>query len=542
PMAKYDFIILFVFIHGCLSMEWSASDTVNLDQFIATTMECRNVPGMFLTIVKDDEVTLSKGYGFKNVETKEPFTTQTPMSIQSTSKLMITILTARILTKYPQYTFDTTIKELLGDYLELSDKTAEKIVTIRDIVSHAHGLGFPDSSWLWFTMTKYDLLRSVKHYPVVDEIRRGFHYSNDAFLFLDKAFELMENKSIEKIFRDELFDPLGMIHSNTINEARYDESYATGYQPGPNGTLLKTKRSYISRNAQNVGGWGLASTADDLAKYLRFVLREGKLEDGTQHVNPDLMKEVLSPQIFYPLPYVKVADGYSLRPDFPSTSQTQSYGMASWHRYYRGFQLVQHTGSHGGCDTLMTYVPELNIGIYTGLNGPYTDVSWVAETVIQEYILDTLLELPSYLNNTTACTFPAPWGEPVGIPSFQAIPEDVVPALPLDKYTGVFGKEGAGCLSMTLNRTEDDVEVLQFALGWGRMFAYPKEGQAHQFWLKGLDDMFHYWYTGGHSAGFTESDGSISEMRFLGLKLKRISGDSEQLCSYYLTGLNGTDF
>ncbi|CAH1785364.1 unnamed protein product, partial [Owenia fusiformis] len=78
PMAKYDFIILLVCIHGCLSMEWSANDTANLDQFIATTMECRNVPGMFLTIVKDDEVTLSRGYGFKNVETKEPFTTQTP--------------------------------------------------------------------------------------------------------------------------------------------------------------------------------------------------------------------------------------------------------------------------------------------------------------------------------------------------------------------------------------------------------------------------------------------------------------------------------
>ncbi|CAH1785363.1 unnamed protein product, partial [Owenia fusiformis] len=438
------------------------------------------------------------------------------------------------------YTFDTTIKELLGDHLELSDKTAEKIVTIRDIISHSHGLGFPSDQLIgnWYAMTKYDFLRNVKHYPVVDEIRRGFHYSNDAFLFLDKAFELMENKTIEQLFRDELFEPLGMIHSNTIDEARYDESYACSYQPGPNGALIKTTRRFVSWHGRNVGAWGLASTADDLAKYLRFVLREGKLEGGTQHVDSDLMKEVLSPQIFYPLPYVKVADGYSLRPDFPTTSQTQSYGMGSWHRYYRGFQLVQHTGSFLGYDTLMTFVPELNIGIFTGLNGPYTDVSWVAETVIQEYILDTLLELPSYLNNTTACTFPAPWGDPVEMPSLQAIPEDVVPALPLDKYTGVFGKEGFGCVSMTLNRTEHDVEVLQFAIGLARMFAYPKEGQAHQFWLKGLDDMFHHWYIGYYSAGFTESGGSINEMRLQGSSLKRMPGDSEQLCSYYLTGLN----
>ncbi|CAH1798691.1 unnamed protein product [Owenia fusiformis] len=506
-------------------------------------MACRNVPGMFLAIVKDDKVVLSEGYGFKNVDTNEAFTSQTPMSIQSTSKFMFTILVARMLTKYPKYTFDTTVKELLGDHLELSDKIAEEMLTIRDCVSMAHGLRFPTTTLIenWYATTKYDRIRNTKHYPVVDELRRGFHYSSDGFLFLDKAFEILENKTIEQILRDELFEPLGMVHSNTIGEARDDESYATGYQPGPNGTLLKTTRNFISRSGSNVGGFGLASTADDLAKYLRFVLREGKLEDGTQHVNPDLIKEVLSPQIFYPLPYNGVADGYSLRPDFPTTSQTLSYGMASWHRYYRGFQLVQHTGSHGGCDTLMTYVPDLKIGIYTGLNGPYTDVSWVAETVIQEYILDVLLELPNYLNDTTACTFPAPWGEPVGLPSYQAIPEDVAPALPLDKYTGVFGKEGFGCVSMTLNRTEDDVEVLQFAIGWGRMFAYPKEGRAHQFWLKGVDDMFHYWYIGGYSAAFIESDGLITEMIVSGSTLKRMPDDNKQLCSFYLTGLNSTE-
>ncbi|CAH1801489.1 unnamed protein product, partial [Owenia fusiformis] len=528
-MCKWFIVtILLFYVNGFLSKEWNSEDTANLEERIATVMECRRVPGMFLSVVKDDTVVLSKGYGYKDIEKNEPFTAQTPMSIQSTSKFMFTILTARMLTKYPQYSFDTTIKDLLGDEFELSDKTSEKEVTIRDILSMRHGIGdgevFYDLVQNFFAWTKDDYIRQIKHYPVTDEVRRAYHYSSAGFAFLEKAFEILENKTTKQILHDELFEPLGMVNSNTIDEARFDDNYALGYQPGSNGTLIKVTGNFVSRSSGMIGGYGMASTADDLAKYLRFVLRGGVLEDGeTVHVNRDLIEDALSPQMFYPNPYggYTVADGYSMRPAAPFTSHTYAYGLASWHRYYRGFQLVQHTGSHFS-DTLMTYHPDLKIGIYAGLNGPYERVSWTVETIVHEYILDILLDLPNYLNQTTVCAFPAPWGEPVDIPTFTAIPEDVASTLPLEKYTGVFGRAAYGCMNMTLNRTDDDTEVLQFSMSEARMFAYPKEGQAHEFWLKGVDDMYHLWYTGPYSIKFTESNGLINELIYQGLEFERM--------------------
>ena len=50
-------------------------DLQALDRYIDQAVEDFQLPGLAISVIKDGSVVLSRGYGYKNVETKEPMTT-----------------------------------------------------------------------------------------------------------------------------------------------------------------------------------------------------------------------------------------------------------------------------------------------------------------------------------------------------------------------------------------------------------------------------------------------------------------------------------
>ena len=54
----------------------------------------------------------------------------------------------------------------------------------------------------------------------------------------------------------------------------------------------------------------------------------------------------------------------------------------------------------------------MNIGIFTAVSGPmYHDGYYIAKA-LHAYLSDEMLDLPVWLNESTVCTFPRPWGSP----------------------------------------------------------------------------------------------------------------------------------
>jgi len=51
-----------------------------------------NIPGLAIVIVKDDKVVVMKGYGVRDLETKEPVDENTLFMIASNSKLLPELL------------------------------------------------------------------------------------------------------------------------------------------------------------------------------------------------------------------------------------------------------------------------------------------------------------------------------------------------------------------------------------------------------------------------------------------------------------------
>jgi CubicO group peptidase (beta-lactamase class C family) len=58
-----------------------------LDGFMPVQLQQSNIAGAVIAIVKDGQVLLTKGYGYADVETKRPMTSETLVRIGSSAKL-----------------------------------------------------------------------------------------------------------------------------------------------------------------------------------------------------------------------------------------------------------------------------------------------------------------------------------------------------------------------------------------------------------------------------------------------------------------------
>ena len=64
----------------------AAQDFEGFDEFVTSVMAEWKVPGLAIAVIKDGEVILSKGYGYRDTEEQLPVTPQTLFAIGSISK------------------------------------------------------------------------------------------------------------------------------------------------------------------------------------------------------------------------------------------------------------------------------------------------------------------------------------------------------------------------------------------------------------------------------------------------------------------------
>jgi len=109
-------------------------------------MKDLNVPGFGLTIVRDGEVILSKGYGYRNLETNQTVTNSSLFALGSVTKSITSSLTIKVLMElFPELgggVMDTPIAQYAPYVnLTLQDRFRSETVNFKDLLSHRHCLG-----------------------------------------------------------------------------------------------------------------------------------------------------------------------------------------------------------------------------------------------------------------------------------------------------------------------------------------------------------------------------------------------------------------
>jgi CubicO group peptidase (beta-lactamase class C family) len=298
------------------------------------------IPGMSLAIVKDDQVIYSKGLGYKDFENKVPVTADTQFAIGSTTKAF-TALSVLMTEDEGKISLDASPRSVLP-YFKMSDPDTDKDITIRDLLTHSSGLNRTDLAMVTGKLTRAELIRVAGEAKPIGKLREQFGYQNLMYATAGEVVAVAQKKPWEKFVPERIFEPLGMTNSTMSTkemEKARDRSFGYNYNFD---TKETTKLPY--RTIDQVAPAGsINSTANDMAKWLRFVL-SGGTANGKRLVSEKNYAEWLKPQM-------KV-----------NSAGTVHYSLGWFVQKWNGLTVVQHGGNIDGFNALVAMIPEKKLG------------------------------------------------------------------------------------------------------------------------------------------------------------------------------------
>jgi len=374
-------LLTFVFLVLAAAVTAKAENKTNwsaLDQYINSSMKDWKVPGASVAIVRDGAVVYMKGFGVRDIRTKQPVTADTLFDIGSCTKAF-TAAAVAILVDEGKMQWDGKVNTYIP-FFHLRDPLADENVTIRDLLTHRTGV--PGIDLLWYVNPKAsreELIRKLANVAPNAGFRAKFEYQNLMYVAAGYAVGQVAHSTWDEFTRSRLFAPLGMTESDTsAGEAQKAADYATPHEENPDGSA----KTIPWRDIDTVGPAGsINSSARDMAKWITFQLGDGTYQ-GKRLISAANMREMHVPQMLLSL------DGEIPKVFFPDSMQL-SYGLGWFVQDYRGHQLILHAGDIDGFATMVVLIPEIHTGYFAVINE-----GSLYRQVLSYQIADQLLHLP----------------------------------------------------------------------------------------------------------------------------------------------------
>ena len=323
-----------------------------LEKLAQKQIQQNAVPGIAIAVVFQDKVVYAKGFGVRDVNTKTPVDADTVFQLASVSKPIGSTVVAELVGE-GKITWDSKLS-VLDPGFAMFDPWVTREITIRDMYSHRSGL--PDHAGdlledLGFTRS--EILHRLRYQHPDSSFRSHYAYTNFGMTEAAVAAAKPYGAEWETLCQEKLFKPLGM----TSTSSRYADfvarsNKALGHVLVDGKWVQKFKRD---PDAQSPTG-GVSSSVNDVAKWLRLQLGNGKL-NGKQLVDEKALAETHHPQM---------RTGFNPFTDLPTF-----YGLG-WNVGYdqEGRLRLNHSGAFDlGAATYVNLVPAERLGIVVLTNG-----------------------------------------------------------------------------------------------------------------------------------------------------------------------------
>ncbi|MFI0463245.1 serine hydrolase [Saccharopolyspora sp. 5N102] len=364
--------------------------------------------------------------GVKNVETREPVTTDTVYQCGSMTKTW-TALAFMQLVDEGKVDLDEPVRTYLPGFKVADPETSAK-VTPRHLLCHTNGIeeayGDPGEDDDVYER----MVENIAGAPQVFPVGHTHGYSAAlGYAILARILEVHDGKRWDDVMRDRLFDPMGLTSTSSRREQVDETRAATGHlirslEEGP----IVTPVDYLPR-AFGPGG-GITSTPREVLAMAHVLLREGTAANGKRIVSAESIREMMRSR-------APVPDPYMFGPEW-------ALGLIAcdWH----GETAYAADGSTIGQNARLRILPDSNTAIAMLTNGGPRESFYRA--VFNEILTD--------LGTVTVPGLPAP---------------DATRNLDLSGYVGVYERPGAryevsaggGRLHLTLVLDPMQAEFLQ---------------------------------------------------------------------------------
>lgn len=358
------------FVHLILFLSFSnnyiyANENM-IEDYISKSLEFWNVPGAAVAIIKDNKIVLAKGFGYTKLEKieKNKVDAETLFPIASLTK-SFSAVAAGIFADDSQINLDSTIQSLWPSF-KLPDEYPTNYLTIRDCLSMRAGLtgyNFENSWWKQSHFTEKMLIEDLSKLSFPCGFRGCFAYQNLLYNIVSHIVEINTNKSWELFIKDNLLNKLKMYSTKTNHTdflSAKNKAFAHQWQ-GNNIIEVPFERLDVI-----AAGAGLASNANDMAKWLKFILDKNSSQASIIE-NTLTSQTVVNPEMFFAKEEIWMDKVF-----FPN-SHFLTYGMGWFIHDYKNMLVCQGPGLTEGMNGLMAVIPELNLGvvILNNLEAPF---------------------------------------------------------------------------------------------------------------------------------------------------------------------------
>jgi CubicO group peptidase (beta-lactamase class C family) len=373
---KIQYLIFFILvftmnINSAQPQEKIPDQLQGFETYVNERMQEWNAPGVAIGVVKDNKIIYQKGFGYTNIETKQPVTPETIFAIGSNTKLF-TATAAGILVDEGKLIWEQPVKSYLPLF-GLSDEYASNHATIIDLLSHRTGLPTHDALLTKTLLSRYEIMEHIPYLETNKEIRQLWQYNNLMYIASGCVVEKLSGKTWEDFVQEKIFTALEMSSSNfsVHTTQKLSNNYALPYQV-IDGKVENIDFADIDAIAP---AGAINSNVIDMSKWLILHLNKGKYNEK-QIISEKSLKQIHTPHM--------LSNNLELlNPEQPRFS----YGLGVATSVYEGVPFLMHSGTIAGFHSLMIIIPEEKIGIIVLSNGQ-THIADVLAYNIFERLLD----------------------------------------------------------------------------------------------------------------------------------------------------------
>ncbi len=364
--------------------------------------------GLAVGVVRNGRLEFFHGHGFADIALNTPTTEDTVFRIGSITKTFTAIAVMQ-LWEQGLLDLDAPVNDYLRAYRLIPAKASFRAATVRHLLTHTAGIR--EVLHISGLLRMRDLGETVKlgwPLPSLAEYYRGglridaepgtrFTYTNHGFATLGQLVADVSGESLDRYFREHIFDPLGMNDTDLIRSERVKARLAVGYELRSTGAKPVSDYEVVT-----VGGGAAYSTPRDMARYLTALLGGGTGEQGTV-LRPATMAAMFEPH-------------YQPDPRIPG------FGLGFFRTNLGGHLSVEHDGILPGFDSQILLAPDDRVGVMAFANGARRGMHWLTPEV--GGLLRRLLGVPDEVIRSDVPHHPEVWGELCGWYRFSTYPSD----------------------------------------------------------------------------------------------------------------------
>ncbi len=358
-------------------------------QLMLDNLISKHIPGAVL-LVETEHGKFIGSAGFKDLEKKQPMSTDIVMPNGSAGKKLTALLIA-VLADEGIVNLDTPISKYLDKEL-LSQIQYSYKMTLRHLLNHTSGIvEYNDISEYAFFKAQYAQKNKVTtdmfplsfalNQPADFEPGKGHSYSNTGYALAGVILERVLKEHPSKAIRNRILEPLKMTSSYSKGIEKHQPELASGFFINDEDPLFPTPLNVWIDTKDIIGTTAtsdapLASDVNDMAKLLRAIVRKNNVVSEsvrTQMIGEEYLIESWGPRFY------SASDFY--------------YGLGIWVEEINGRKFYHHGGTEFGYFTQNIYIPEGDVSITAFVNCGVNDKCEEAFQNFTFEVLDSFLKV-----------------------------------------------------------------------------------------------------------------------------------------------------